>query len=71
MTQPATPVKAARLAAGCTQEALAYGAGLSLATIANAETGRNQPTITSLRKIAAFLSVDIVSLIDAPTEAAS
>jgi len=71
MTQPANPVKAARLAAGCTQVALAYGAGLSLATIANAETGRNQPTITSLRKIAAFLSVDIVSLIDAPTEAAS
>jgi len=65
------PIKAARLAAGLTQEALAYGSGLSLSTIEGAESGRNQPTITSLRKIAAFLSVDIVSLIDAPTEAAS
>ena len=71
MTEPANPIKAARDAVGMTQENLAYGCGLSLSTIANAETGRNEPTITSLRKIAAFLSIDIVSLIDAPTEAAS
>jgi transcriptional regulator with XRE-family HTH domain len=48
---------------GLSQAALAEKLGVTQASIANYESGRREPSITMLRKIAAALGVDIATLI--------
>jgi transcriptional regulator with XRE-family HTH domain len=59
-------IRAARLKAGLTQEALAKAAGIPRNQIARAERGENI-TIDTLRKIAVHLPVDQLTLINMKT----
>ncbi len=45
-----------------TQESLAAEAGLDRVAIANIETGRRRPTVTTLYRLAKGLKVDIIEL---------
>lgn len=71
MSQIAQRLKDARTAAGITQEALAQSAGLSLPTIQRSEAGRHEPSVPTLRCLAAALGVSVADLIGdgAPAEA--
>jgi len=60
--QGRTPLQAARSQRGLTQEALAYRAGLSLATIARAESGRCVPTRGTCRLLSIALGVRVEDL---------
>lgn len=53
-----TKIKAARIAAGLTQQALADKAGTTKQTISNIETGRYTPTVITLWKIGKALDMD-------------
>lgn len=46
-----------------TQEALAYGAGLSLSTLARMETGANEPRISTIMRLAHELGVSAATLV--------
>lgn len=59
-------LRAARLKAGLTQEALAKAAGIPRNQVARAERGENI-TVDTLRKIAVQLPVDQLTLIDMKT----
>lgn len=54
---------ALRTQKGLTQAALAQKLGVTQATVANYESGRREPSIAMLRKIAQALGVDIATLI--------
>jgi len=69
--QGRTPLRAARSQRGLTQEALAYRAGLSLATIARAESGRATPTRGTCRLLAIALGVPVEHLFPNESEAAA
>jgi len=47
------------------QEELAYAAGISTSTLSRIERGLHQPSLPTLRKIAAALEVSLADLIDA------
>jgi XRE family transcriptional regulator, regulator of sulfur utilization len=47
------------------QEDLAHAAGISTSTLSRVERGLHQPSLPTLRKIAAALSVSPADLIDA------
>lgn len=53
-----TKIKAARIAAGLSQQALADKAGTTKQTISNIETGRSSPTLATLKKIGHALELD-------------
>jgi len=69
--QGRTPLRAARSQRGLSQEALAYRAGLSLATVARAESGRCVPTRGTRRLLAIALGVPVESLFPNESEAAA
>jgi transcriptional regulator with XRE-family HTH domain len=48
-----------------TQEDLAHAAGISTSTLSRIERGLHQPSLPTLRKIAAALDVSPTNLIDA------
>ena len=56
-------VRAARVAAGLTQAALGEALGVSHTQIARWETGRAEPRIAALLKLAAALVVEVNQLI--------
>lgn len=56
-------LRQARNAAGLSQEKLAFEAGIERNFVSLIETGQNQPTITTLFKIADALKVPAQSLI--------
>ena len=58
-------VKAARAAAGVSQAELAARVGMTRASVANLEAGRQDMTISRLAGIAAALSMDLSDLIPA------
>ena len=47
-----------------TQRALAKKAGLSRGYLARVETGRHEPTLTTLRKLAKALGVPVTKLLE-------
>jgi len=47
-----------------TQEVLAKKAGISRGYLARVETGRHEPTLTTLRKLAKALSVPVTALLE-------
>jgi transcriptional regulator with XRE-family HTH domain len=47
------------------QEDLAHAAGISTSTLSRVERGLHQPSLPTLRKIAAALGVSLADLIDA------
>jgi transcriptional regulator with XRE-family HTH domain len=55
-----------RKAKGWTQMDLAVHAGVSIAAVSNWETGRNQPRVAELRKVAQALGVssDTIALVE-------
>ena len=59
-------LRAQRLAAGLTQEALAKVAGVPRSTIANLESGQGNPSLAVLVKVANALGVPIDELLASP-----
>jgi transcriptional regulator with XRE-family HTH domain len=57
-------IKRLRKKRGLTQEALALRAGISHGYLARIEIGRHEPTLTTLRKLAAALRVKLTALFD-------
>jgi transcriptional regulator with XRE-family HTH domain len=49
---------------GMTQEALAKKSGISRGYLARVETGRHEPTLTTLRKLARALGVPVTRLLE-------
>ena len=49
---------------GMAQEALAKKAGISRGYLARVETGRHEPTLTMLRKLAKALGVPVTALLE-------
>jgi transcriptional regulator with XRE-family HTH domain len=47
-----------------TQEVLAKKAGISRGYLARVETGRHEPTLTTLRKLAKALGVPVTALLE-------
>lgn len=71
MSQIAERLKAARTAAGLTQEALARRADLSLPTVQRSEAGRHDPSLTTLLALVNALDVSLEDIVGpgAPAEA--
>jgi transcriptional regulator with XRE-family HTH domain len=57
-------LKALREARGLTQEELAKKAGISRGYLARLETGRHDPHLSRLRKLAKILKVKVGDLVD-------
>jgi transcriptional regulator with XRE-family HTH domain len=57
-------VQALRDKRAMTQAALAKKAGLSRGYLARVETGRHEPTLTTLRKLAKALGVPVTALLE-------
>jgi transcriptional regulator with XRE-family HTH domain len=60
----AARVKQLRERRGLTQEALAARAGISRAYLARIETGRHEPTLTTLERLAKALRVRPATLLE-------
>jgi len=63
MSQIGERAKRVRLAKGDTQEGVARRAEIALATYMRIESGRNQPTVDTLVKIAGALDVSVAELV--------
>jgi transcriptional regulator with XRE-family HTH domain len=59
----ADAIRAARQAAGLTQQALADAAGLTQGHVAKFESGRNCPPLRTLRRLAEALGVTAAALV--------
>jgi transcriptional regulator with XRE-family HTH domain len=57
-------VRALRDKRALTQEVLAKKAGISRGYLARVETGRHEPTLTMLRKLAQALRVPVTALLE-------
>ncbi len=57
-------LKKFRAAQGLTQEGLAAKAGISRVYIARLETGKQDPTLTTLKKLAKALKVTVGELVE-------
>ena len=57
-------VRALRDKRALTQEVLARKAGISRGYLARVETGRHEPTLTMLRKLAQALRVPVTALLE-------
>ena len=64
-----TTIKAQRRARGLTQQQLAKQLGISRASLANVETGRQRVLIHQLYELADQLSINIQELLPNPSEA--
>ena len=64
MSQIGDRIRTLRQASGQTQEGLARDARVSNGTIIRIETGRNQPNLETLVRIAAALDVAVSELLD-------
>lgn len=64
MSQIGERIRTRRQENGQTQEGLARDAGVSNGTIIRIETGRNSPTLDTLKKIADALDVPMGELLD-------
>jgi putative transcriptional regulator len=62
-TKTADAVRIFRTSLGLSQSTLAGRAKLTTATICRIERGQNQPTLTSLNKIADALGVEVAELV--------
>ena len=60
----AVKIKQLRKKRGMTQEALARTAGVSLPYIGRLETGRHDPRLSTLRKLAKALGVPLTALLE-------
>jgi XRE family transcriptional regulator, regulator of sulfur utilization len=56
-------IRAARLAAGLTQEQLAQRAGVASVTISQIELGNRSPTLDTLMRVAAALEIPAATLL--------
>lgn len=65
-----TRIKVARQRAGLSQPALGRKLGKSTTTVYRWETNRNEPSISTLRDVAAALRVSLAELIGATAHAA-
>lgn len=63
MVTKTSPIAAFREAQGLSMEALAYAAGVSVATVYRAEHRRHQPSSQTLKALAAALKVDVAELL--------
>ena len=63
MSEIGQRAKGIRWAKGDTQEAVARRAGIALATYMRIESGRNEPTVDTLVKIAGALDVSVAELV--------
>lgn len=62
LDQLASQIVHLRKAKGMTQEQLAGEAGIDRVALANIETGKRRPTVTTMYKIASGLKVDMATI---------
>lgn len=58
-----SPIRAARIAAGMTQQQLADALGVAQQSVTRWETGEREPRVSTLKRIAAALGCDITALL--------
>lgn len=58
-----SPIRAARLAAGMTQQQLADALGISQVSVTRWETGEHEPRVSTLKRIASVLGCNLRDLI--------
>ena len=63
MPDQPSPIRAARIAAGMTQQQLADALGISQVSVTRWETGEHEPRVSTLKRIAAVLGCDLRDLI--------
>lgn len=63
MPEQTSPIRAARIAAGMTQQQLADALGIAQQSVARWETGEREPRVSTLKRIAAALGCDLRDLI--------
>nr|DAI05154.1 MAG TPA: helix-turn-helix domain protein [Caudoviricetes sp.] len=63
MPDQPSPIRAARIAAGMTQQQLADALGIAQQSVARWETGEREPRISTLRRIAAVLGCNVTALL--------
>lgn len=56
-------IRAARIAAGMTQQQLADALGIAQQSVARWETGEREPRVSTLRRIAAVLGCNLSALL--------
>lgn len=63
MPDQPSPIRAARIAAGMTQQQLADALGISQVSVTRWETGEREPRVSTLKRIAAVLGCDLSALL--------
>lgn len=63
MPNQPSPIRAARIAAGMTQQQLADALGIAQQSVARWETGEREPRVSTLKRIAAVLGCDLSVLL--------
>lgn len=63
MPDQPSPIRAARIAAGMTQQQLADALGIAQQSVARWETGEREPRVSTLKRIAAVLGCDLSVLL--------
>ena len=63
MPDQPSPIRAARIAAGMTQQQLADALGIAQQSVARWETGEREPRVSPLKRIAAVLGCDVTALL--------
>lgn len=58
-----SPIRAARIAAGMTQQQLADALGVAQQSVTRWETGEREPRVSTLKRIAAVLGCDLSALL--------
>lgn len=58
-----SPIRAARIAAGMTQQQLADALGVAQQSVTRWETGEREPRVSTLKRIAAALGCDLSALL--------
>ncbi len=63
MPDQPSPIRAARIAAGMTQQQLADALGISQVSVTRWETGEREPRVSTLKRIASVLGCNLRDLI--------
>lgn len=63
MPDQPSPIRAARIAAGMTQQQLADALGVAQQSVTRWETGEREPRVSTLKRIAAVLGCDVTALL--------
>lgn len=63
MPDQPSPIRAARIAAGMTQQQLADALGVAQQSVTRWETGEREPRVSTLKRIAAVLGCDLSALL--------